>query len=473
MATALTRFIDDVPGLLRQHQREVYNNSQVEQDSFRLAVLRQRFATLCGPVKALEKLAALQDTSSIRELDDAVPVLFQHTVYKSYPMPFLEKRRFDALTKWFGQLTTCDLSGVDARPCRFIDEWLNLLEQKTPLQPIHTTGTSGKLSFLPRTRMDFQHQFKAVLTRWQGVGSERDITLDVDNPGLRLPVIQPGYRHGYYMAQRLMAEQLRVIGDPERVESLYDDTLSPDVLSLAGRVMAAEARGSLDQLQIEPELLQRFRLSQQRQHDKAGMDAAFFDRVLQRFQGDRVMLGNTVPQLFAWAKEGAARGISGLFSEDSLISSGGGTKGQPLPDDWQRQIEDVVGAPLALAYGMSELCGMMNLCSRGHYHVPPTLILYVLDEHSGKPLPRRGQQKGRAAFFDLLPDTYWGGFITGDEISVNRDGGCSCGRQGEYLYRDIRRFSDKYGGEDKISCAGAPEAQEKAMAYIAQAAVSS
>tara|TARA_R110002110_G_scaffold415750_1_gene654913 strand:- start:24 stop:911 length:888 start_codon:yes stop_codon:yes gene_type:complete len=286
----LADFIDNVPGLLSLHQRDLYGTSQVERDSWRLAVLRKRFEDLCGPVRALEKLAALQDTSTIRELDDAVPVLFQHTVYKSYPMPFLEQRRFDALTKWFGQLTTCDLSDIDTRGCRFIDEWLELLERQTALQPIHTTGTSGKLSFLPRTGTDFQNQFKVVLSRWQGVGTERDIWLDVNTPGVRLPVIQPGYRHGYYMAQRLMAEQLRVIGDPARVESLYEDTLSPDVLSLAGRVMAAEARGSLGQLQLEPELLQRFQLNQQRQRDKAGMDAAFFDRVLERFQGERVML---------------------------------------------------------------------------------------------------------------------------------------------------------------------------------------
>tara|TARA_R110002110_G_scaffold400712_1_gene617255 strand:- start:2888 stop:3376 length:489 start_codon:yes stop_codon:yes gene_type:complete len=159
-----------------------------------------------------------------------------------------------------------------------------------------------------------------------------------------------------------------------------------------------------------------------------------------------------------------------LFTEDSLVGSGGGNKGQILPADWQQQIEEVVGSPLALVYGMSELCGMMNLCSHGHYHVPTTLVLYVLDEHSGNALPRRGQQTGRAAFFDLLPETYWGGFITGDEVTVNWDGTCGCGRQGEYLYQDIHRFSDKHGGEDKISCAGAPEAQEKAMAFLAQAA---
>ena len=28
------------------------------------------------------------------------------------------------------------------------------------------------------------------------------------------------------------------------------------------------------------------------------------------------------------------------------------------------------------------------MCSHGNYHVPPYMILYLLDEQSGEPLPR-------------------------------------------------------------------------------------
>jgi hypothetical protein len=33
---------------------------------------------------------------------------------------------------------------------------------------------------------------------------------------------------------------------------------------------------------------------------------------------------------------------------------------------------------------------------------------------------------------------------------------------------EIRRFTDKNGSDDKISCAGAPDAQEKAMEYLSR-----
>ncbi|MET0378664.1 MAG: hypothetical protein ABW049_06680 [Spongiibacteraceae bacterium] len=466
----LTDYVDDFAGLTRLHQRDLYTRSKEEVEAFRLALLRKRFSELVDRVGALRKLAEIQGVREINSLDDAAPILFQHTVYKSYPMPFLEKGRFDALTKWFSQLTAHDLSGVDATKCKFVDQWLTLLQEQTELKPIHTTGTSGKLSFLPRAKEDWKTQIRLTLTRWQGMPGERDISFDTSAPGFRLPIIQPGYRYGFYMAQRLMEEQIELIGDPDKVESLYNELLSPDVLSLGGRVATAQAKGELDKLVIDPALMQRFKESQEKAKNKAQMDAEFFDRVLERFSGQRVMIGNTVPQLYAWAAEGKRRGLKGIFAADSLIGSGGGLKGQPLPDDWKQQIEEVIGAPVQLAYGMSEICCMNNMCSHGNYHVPPALIVYVLDEHSGQPLPRKGEQTGRAALFDTLPDMYWGGFVTGDEITVNWDGNCACGRHGEYILPTIRRFSDKNGNDDKISCAGAPDAQEKAMEFLARQA---
>ena len=469
MSEPLCTYAGDLLALSRVHQRDLYAHTAQDVEAYRLAELKARFDELQPRVGALRKLAQLQGVSRIDSLDDAAPLLFQHTVYKSYPMAFLEKGRFDALPKWFGQLTAHDLSKVDASGCKFVDEWLLLLQNTTPLKPIHTTGTSGKLSFLPRSHRDWKLQSRFTMTRWQGVGNERDIVLDLDEPSFRIPIIQPGYRYGFYMAQRLMEEQLGLIGHDDLVETLFkDEVLSPDVLSLSGRVATAQARGELEQLVISPELLARFKDNQEKQANKQTLDAEFFDRVVMRFAGQRVLIGNTVPQLYAWAAEGKRRGITGLFAPDSLISSGGGLKGQTLPDDWREQIDEVVGAPALLAYGMSELCSMANMCSHGHYHVPPYLIPYLLDENTGQRLPRRGRQTGRAAFMDLMPDSYWGGFVTGDEITVDWDGNCPCGRKGEYIMPEIRRFTDKNGSDDKISCAGAPDAQEKAMEYLSR-----
>jgi hypothetical protein len=73
---------------------------------------------------------------------------------------------------------------------------------------------------------------------------------------------------------------------------------------------------------------------------------------------------------------------------------------------------------------------------------------------------------GRWAFYDLAVDTHWGGFISGDEVTMNWDGGCSCGRATPYLEQTIGRYSDKSKGGDKITCAATETAYQEAMDFL-------
>jgi hypothetical protein len=470
MTTPISDYVNNIEALPDLHHRVLFSWDPVDVERFRLRAVQRRFSELHERVGALRKLADIQGVTKIETLDDAAPVLFQHTVYKSYPMSFLEQGKFGALNKWLQQLTTHDLSVVKAEQCHTFEEWFRLIEEKTPITPIHTTGTSGKLSVIPRTARDTALATRSSFSKWHGVGHERDMPLDFYGPNPMLPVIHPTYRYGFYSALRLLDYQIKTFSADSQVEALYNEWLNPDVLSLAGRVMTAEARGELDKLKISPELMQRYKDNQARQHNKEADDASYFDRLLHRFQGRRVMMAVQTPLLHKWALEGQKRGIKNIFAADSYVATGGGFKGAVLDPNWKELAEEVVGAKASTTYGMSEVCATMNSCSHGNYHIPPYLLPYVLDEVSGAPLPRKGQQTGRAAFMDLLPDSYWGGFVTGDEITMNWDGGCGCGRKGEYVLPTVRRFSDKHGGEDKISCAGAPDAQEKAMEFLNKAA---
>ena len=355
------------------------------------------------------KLAGIQGVSAIRNLDDAVPVLFQHTVYKSYPMSLLERRRFPAMTRWLDQLTVHDLSAVDTSACTLIEHWAGGAgpADAPALQPHHRDH--GKLSFFAENGEGMADADRILMSGFQGVQGERDFSFDLDQPGFRVPIIQPSYRYGFYMAHRNMEEQIPVLGDPEKVECLYgDEMLSPDVLSLAGRVAAADARGELDRLHVQPELLERFKDSQAKMADGADRQARFFDRIFSSYCGRQVLMGNAVPQLYQMAVELRDRGVENVFSEDSMVISGGGLKGLDIPPDWREIIERALGAKLLLQYGMSELCVSAPMCSRGNYHVPPYMILYLLDEQTGEPCRAPVLQTGRAAMFDPVPDTYWG-----------------------------------------------------------------
>ena len=53
--------------------------------------------------------------------------------------------------------------------------------------------------------------------------------------------------------------------------------------------------------------------------------------------------------------------------------------------------------------------------------------------------------------FDLLPGTYWSGTASGDEVTVNWEGGCSCGRKGPYFHNDVKRIMDSRGANRVVS----------------------
>jgi hypothetical protein len=106
------------------------------------------------------------------------------------------------------------------------------------------------------------------------------------------------------------------------------------------------------------------------------------------------------------------------------------------------------------------------LCSAGCFHWPPTLVVFVLDPDTGEPLPRIGTQTGRLAAFDLCPESYWGGTITGDQVTVDWEEGCSCGRRGPRLMNDVTRYS-RLRDDDKITCSKSADAYERAVETLA------
>ena len=75
--------------------------------------LGHRFRQMSGSLPALDKLASKEGITRVDGIEDALPLMFDHRVFKNYPLSLIETRNIPKLHAWLGRLTTHDLSGMD------------------------------------------------------------------------------------------------------------------------------------------------------------------------------------------------------------------------------------------------------------------------------------------------------------------------------------------------------------------------
>ncbi|MGE0829747.1 MAG: hypothetical protein AB7O04_10395 [Hyphomonadaceae bacterium] len=462
ISASAMNLIDD-PGAFFGHSlQNFYNVPYQELLSLQLEGLQYRFSALRDRIPMLQKLADAQDIHEIRKIDDVVPLLFEHTMYKSYPPSLLENNRFGQINKWLSKLTVYDFSGVPVDDCQTVDDWLAVMDRDTPLRISHSSGTTGTMSFLP---IGDEENHKNGVLMWMRVWNS---TGPMDRPDMI--AIQPYYRFGGSTPLRVMDDIVKYVlgGDESKLFAAYPTRMSSDVLYLAARIRKARSNGTLDRLKISPALMERQKEFEQVVREMPQRLAAFFEEVLDTQRGKRVVMMGLWPQLHNFAQAGMQRGLANFFHPESFVKTGGGAKGVEPPATWQEDVCRFMGIKeINQTYAMSEVRASHDMCAHGHYHFSPTVIPFQLDPDTSEVLPRQGKVTGRAAFFDLCAEGRWGGFITGDAINVDWDTPCPCGRTVPFVYGPIRRYSEMNGGvDDKISCAATENAHKEAMDFL-------
>lgn len=457
------RMANDPPNYFLHSGRAAHELPRHDAEAMQLAALQFRFDTLRGRLPVLKAVVDEQAIEGVARIEDGADLLFPHTVYKSYPASLLVKNRFDKMTKWLGRLTTVDLSGVDAGDCDGIDSWLAALEEQTGLSVTHSSGTSGTMSFLPRTGTGYR-----IISDVFGMTS-RDFNQLDDRDTEPWHCFYLGFKGGRSHAGRAARWALdNFAKSEERFYPLYGVDMSSDAMFMAARVRLAEARGELDQLEISPSLRARQAEFDEIQKNTAHALERTFEKLVS-LKSERVYIGGMNGALTSLAAKGLEHELRNVFAGRCVVQCGGGGKGSKIPENWEELAREFTGARrIGQYYGMTEVTMITSKCSEGHYHVPPWIVTYVLDPETGKSLPREGVQTGRAGFFDLVPDSYWGGFATGDEITVDWQP-CLCGRTTVHIHSSIRRLSEREGGDDKITCAAADEAHAAAIEILARA----
>jgi hypothetical protein len=446
---------------------QMHSLPRAELEELQRQAMVLRFKEHRESIEILRKLADRLGITEVNEFDDVVPLLFSHTAFKSYPAALIDNKRFDLMTQWLDKVTSHDLSNVDATGCDSIDSWIDLLDAETPLEVITSSGTTGTLSLIPKDK-DSATQGMVLwkMCLFQTFGKEP--TPEELNPSVE--VIWPNYASGKLGHLRIaaMIKNGFTGGDESKFHALYSDAIDTDLMFLASKMRAAASRGELDRLVIDPALAARkdeFIAMQLRQPEELN---AFFTEITERLKGKRVFMIGTYNLMYDIAKAGLERGIKDVFAKDSAILTGGGTKGFVLPDDYMDVIREFLGVDrIQEGYGFSEQNAFHWGCSEGRYHVQPWVIPFVLDPDTSEPLPRSGTQTGRAAVYDVLNKSHWGGVISGDEVTINWDLECPCGQTSVAFEHDIMRYSEKQGVEDdRITCAATHEVHNEAVNFM-------
>jgi hypothetical protein len=439
---------------------KLYEISWKDYEPIQLAALQRRFDQLKGQVAALERLVAKQGVTRIDSFNDVLPLLFDHRVMKNYPLSIIENRDFPKLTAWLNRMTTHDLTKVDLSGLKTLDAWMTRLDEFGMIIG-HSTGTTGKLSFIPRSNVELPAWRTAYMEAFR-------LSSGVDGTKDFIPTFTPSYRGGHQMGLKLLTMfNVPAAGGWENYHTLYQIPMSSDLMALAGRLQSAEDRGEIEKLGLDPALLDA-RKQMIEQGKRRDQDVrAWFEKLINEYRGKRVKIGGSYGDLIRIALQGKAEGWTCDFAPGSILASGAGMKGyKDPPENWRELIREFFGIEkITATYGMSEIMSLMPKCECDHYHFVPYLIPILVDKDA-KPYPREGVQTGRLALFDLMAETYWGGFISGDQLTIHWDEDCPCGFKGPYAEDNITRFAEMEGGDDKITCAGSAQAYNEFMDYV-------
>ena len=445
---------------------DIFSLTDAERQQFWLATAQRRFAELYPKIAMLKNLADRQGVSTIDRLEDLAPLLFRASVYSSYPLAWLERNEFVRLTKWLSKLTAIDLSGVDLDGVELIEDWIKAIVAATGATVCYSTTTDGKMTFLLRSREEWRLFWEGGRWRLEPFGEERAHYRRLE-PGIdRVPIFFPGPKGGYRPFNISLAIYESVYG--EGLVKAPSDYMDADLMSLAGRIQEASKKGEEGTLSINPKLMARKGEIARMREEGPAKNKRWVDLLINGHKGQRVWVLGTMGSVHALARQLLDAGTIGAFDAGSLISVGSGFPDGVEPEGWQDEVLRAFGIPgrnMNIDFGMGEMMSVATRCPHRKYHLPPTTIPFVLDVGTDEVLPSSGAQTGRFAFYDLLASTYWGGFVSGDMVTLHWDQ-CPCGRTGPHLGNEIGKI--KEDGE-KIGCAGSAQAHDDATEFLLEA----
>ena len=257
------------------------------------ALFQQRL----GQVPVLRQRAEAEGIKAIRAYEDMVPLLFPHTTYKSYPESLVAKRNWAQMNRWLDSLSTHRVDNVDVAGVEDVDDWIDRLEAAGHLVT-SSSGTSGKGSFLNKTRRDREVSLGNLIDCLTATGLPPEPSWHVVPVGPSTSVSHHNAVRDMIIARYARPDSISV---PEKVNevghhrymsrlaamrrAMTDGTAAPD------EVAAFEAEAAARQAEVEERL-------------------SYIAGQLLEHRTERVMFNATFPMLFRLCEILRGQGVS-------------------------------------------------------------------------------------------------------------------------------------------------------------------
>ena len=431
-------FADDPATFFAGEGYKAHQLPRIEIEALQLNAAQARFDSLKDRLPPLQTMASMQGIDAIDTLAELAKLLFPQSFYKSYDVAILERGELEKLANWLQKLTSRPLLAVKGRTVATLDAFFELLDRECGVRLVHSSGTTGKLSFFPRGSAEWAahlRHVRSLIPNWSG----RPGDASGEPP---FAVVWAGHAGGH--SAILQASQLfnrSFARSPAHFHATMAGKISVDWQSFMMRLERAQRLG-LPQAPVSDYVLARL---DEMEEARVGLDASL-DRVLDTLRddlaGERVVIGGPSILVHQLASRGLARGIENVSKAGGYVHTFGGIKQHgPVP-----QLEERVARFAGVAhpidnYGMTEMLGGATQCQLGHYHLQVTQVPFLFDLTSGALLTRHGRQTGRFGVFDTMAQGYWGGTVTADRLTVGWDL-CPCGRQTPFVVGAIARCND-------------------------------
>jgi hypothetical protein len=443
MSVNLLDFIDDPAGLSGRLRADIDACSREDVEEFRLEAARRKLQRQAQRIPAVADLLQKRDLDSFVKLDDFVSVMFDDDAYKSYERKWIDTHDYAAMTRWIARFTAVDLSHVDMNGCGSLSEWCRRLEEQVDVLVCHSTGTSGTLSFVPRSRRDRELFASQLLSSFQPYDGDPVYRINRDGSHNDITFFTMAPRQMYRITKGIYDTLEEKFGfNP--VQSPVESQ-APEFAIAQGRMRKAASTGREAELDNDPIVVAWRDEVNRFNAEYPERLARWTKNLVDNYRGKRIVYQGTSDMAWKLTQQLQSMGVSEAFAPGSIFSLVGGVKDNTqLPPDWQEQVRKTFGADansFCFSWGMSEINGSSRRCPAGMYHFLPTTIPLLLEPNTRNVLPRTGTQTGQLAMLELISEDSWGGMIAGDAGTIHWDRDCDCGRHGPLMEPDsIRRI---------------------------------